>query len=194
MATSLDLYRVKGTAGKVGTPGAPILHFDLLVHSSTGKVSGQASITQAIAPPGGEIVISNVTGQVRKLGFGTGPVTQVVALEGTYDQAGPTPTVYIILEHFSAHFATDGKWDGRGGFTYGSHVVDVVPVRGSEGAVGNPIHTLYGVVIHDTAATGDLAKMTELAARAERHIAQTPEITKALPELKAAIAKAGGKG
>jgi len=188
---SFDLYRVTGTAGNAGLPGAPILHFDLLVHAQTGSVSGQATITQAIAPPNNEITISNVTGQVRKLGFGAGPVTQVVALEGTYGQPGPPPTTYIILEHFRAAFATNAQWDGRGSFDYATHVVNDVPVKSSEASVA-PIHTLYGVVIHDTAVSGDLAKMKEIAARAEQHIAKTPEIAAALPELKAAIAKAGG--
>ncbi len=187
----LDLYRVTGTAGNVGLPGAAILHFDLLVHAASGSVSGQASITQAIAPPNGEITIANVTGQVRRLGFGTGPVTQVVALNVTYTQAGPPPTEYVILEHFTAHFATNAQWDGRGGFTYGTHHVEDVPVKSTDAGV-SPIHTLYGVVIHDSAVSGDLAKMKAIAARAEAHIAKTPEITAALPELKAAIAKAGG--
>ena len=48
MPTALDLYRVTGRAGNVGTPGAPILHFDLLVNSSAGTISGQA---RALAKP-----------------------------------------------------------------------------------------------------------------------------------------------
>jgi hypothetical protein len=67
MPTPLDLYRVTGKAGNVGTPGAPILHFDLLVNSSEGSISGQAHINQAVAPPGGEIHIHNVSGTVREL-------------------------------------------------------------------------------------------------------------------------------
>lgn len=188
---SFDLYRVTGTAGNAGLPGAPILHFDLLVHASTGSVSGQANITQAIAPPNNNILITNVTGQVRQLGFGTGPATQVVSLHGTYGQPGPPPTTFIILEQFSAHFATNGSWDGRGGFDYGGHKVSDVPVTSAKSGVP-PIRTLYGVVIHDAAASGDLAHMKAIASQAQAHVAQTPEIQAALDALSAEIAKAGG--
>ena len=80
MPTALDLYRVTGRAGNVGTPGAPILDFDLLVNSSAGSICGQAHINQAVAPPDGEIHIHNVTGTVRELVFG-GQITLVVALQ-----------------------------------------------------------------------------------------------------------------
>jgi hypothetical protein len=187
----LDLYTVQCTAGNVGVPGAPILHLHLLVHAATGKVSGQASITQAIAPPGGNIIIHNLTGQVRKLGFGHGPITQVVALEGVYTQLGPPPTEYVIQLKFTAHFATDSHWNGRGGFEYGPHHIEGVPIKNSASTSG-PIHTLYGVVIHEAVASGDLARMKDVAAQAERHIAATPEIQAALTALKAEITKAGG--
>ena len=42
MPTAFELYRVTGKAGNVGMPGSPILHFDLLVNSSAGTISGQA--------------------------------------------------------------------------------------------------------------------------------------------------------
>lgn len=192
MSTILDLYRVAGTAGNVGTPGAPILHFDLLVHAASGRVSGQATITQAVQGPASEIHIRNVTGQVRKLGFGThNPITQVVMLEGTYTQAGPPPTTYVIQEQFRAHFATDSHWDGRGAFDYGQHAVENVPVKNEAQSGSHPI-PLYGVGIHEAIAGGDLAKMKSVAAQAEAHIAKTPEIESALKALKAEIAKAGG--
>lgn len=187
----LDLYMVQCTAGNVGTPGAPILHLQLLVHAATGKVTGQAAITQAIAPPGGHIIIHNVTGQVRKLGFGHGPVTQVVALEGTYGQAGPPPTEIVVQVPFRAHFATDSHWNGRGGFEYGAHQIEGVPIKNSA-AIASPVHTLYGVVMHDAVASGDLARMQDVAVQAERHIAATPEIQAALTALNAEITKVRG--
>ncbi len=191
MPSSFDLYRVTGTAGNVGVPGAPILHFELLVNSSTGSVSGQAQITQAIAPPNGVIQIDNVTGQVRQLIFG-GQVTLLVALQGTYFQKGPPPTEYIILEQFAAHFSVNPEWDGRGSFDYdnGSQVVNDVPVTSSKTS-GSGLHTLYGAVIHGAAASGDLVRMKEIAAKAEQYIAQVPEIEAALTALKAEIVKAG---
>jgi hypothetical protein len=129
MPTALDLYRVTGRAGNVGTPGAPILHFDLLVNSSAGSISGQACINQAVVPPDGEIRIHNVTGTVRELVFG-GQVTLVVALQGTYDRTLPPPLILTIIERFAAHFSVDQKWEGRGSFEYnnGSQVVNDVPV------------------------------------------------------------------
>jgi hypothetical protein len=187
MPTSFNLYRVTGTAGNVGTPGAPILHFELLVNSSTGSVSGQAQITQAVNPPL-DIDITNVTGTVRKLIFG-GKITLSVVLEGTYELRGPPPTQYIILEHFTAQFAVDEQWNGRGGFAYGGHDVNDVPVAGTKSSAIVP---MYGVAIHDAAASGDLARMKAVATQAQQYIAQTPEIQKALTELQAEIKKAGG--
>ena len=130
MPTALDQYRVIGKAGNVGTPGAPILHFDLLVNSSAGSISGQAHINQAVAPPSGEIHIHNVTGTVRELVFG-GQVTLVVALQGTYDRVLPPPLILTIVERFAAHFSVDQKWEGRGSFDYdnGGQVVNDVPVK-----------------------------------------------------------------
>jgi hypothetical protein len=129
MPTALDLYRVTGKAGHVGTPGAPILHFDLLVNSSAGSVSGQARIDQAVAPPSGEIHIHNVTGTVRELVFG-GQITRVVALQGTYFRSLPPPEILTIVEQFAAHFSVDQRWEGRGSFDYnnGGQVVNDVPV------------------------------------------------------------------
>ena len=132
MSTALDLYRVTGKAGDVGAPGAPILHFDLLVNSSAGTISGQARINQAVAPPSGEIHIHNVTGTVHELVFG-GQITLVVALQGTYYRSLPPPEILTIVEHFAAHFSVDQKWEGRGSFDYnnGSQVVNDVPVTSS---------------------------------------------------------------
>jgi hypothetical protein len=129
MPTALDLYRVTGRAGNVGTPGAPILHFDLLVNSSAGSISGHARISQAVAPPDGEIHIHNVTGTLHELVFG-GKVTLLVALQGTYDRVLPPPLILTIVERFAAHFSVDQKWEGRGSFDYnnGSQVVNDVPV------------------------------------------------------------------
>jgi hypothetical protein len=185
-----ELCRVTGTAGKVGTPGAPILHYDLLYDVESGTVSGQAKITQAIA--GGEIVINNVTGVVRKLIFG-GTLTLVISLKGTYTQKGPPPTEYVILEHFTAHFSTDVQWNGRGSFDYGTHVVNDVPVKSTVVCTTGPIiRPLYMATVHDATTGGDLARMKDVLNQAEAHIAASPEIQKALPALKDAIKKAGG--
>ncbi len=132
MPTALDVYRVTGKAGNVGTPGAPILHFDLLVDSSAGRISGHARIDQAVAPPSGEIHIPNVTGTVRELVFG-GKVTLAVALQATYYRSLPPPLILTIVEHFAANFSVDERWEGRGSFDYnnGAQVVNDVPVTSS---------------------------------------------------------------
>ena len=189
MPTYLDLYRVTGTAGNLGMPGAPILGFDLLVNSSTGSVSGHAQITQIVAPPMIDIQINNVTGQVRHHAI-NGQDRLSVVLQGTFDQPGPPPTEYVILQQFAAQFSLNAQWDGRGSFDYGTTVINDVPVTSSKSS-GSPIHTLYGVVIHGAAASGDLVRMKEIAARAEQYLAQTPEIQSALTDLKAEIDKAG---
>jgi hypothetical protein len=192
MATDFDLYRVTGTAGNVGTPGAPILYFDLLVHANSGAVSGQARIIQAIQGPAGNIQITNITGLARKLIFG-GTLSLSVTLNGTYDVSGPPDEPIIFVEKFEAHFVVDQQWDGRGGFSYrnGATMINDVPVTSTKES-SSPIHTLYGPVIHGAAATGDLVRMKEIAAKAEQYIAQTPDIQSALTALKAEIAKASG--
>lgn len=120
-------YLVNGTAGNVGLPGAPIMHFSLVVVPGANSVSGTVEITQAIAPPNGDIVIKNVTGTIRSTGYGQ--VTQVVALEGEYIVSFPPPAIGSYLAKFSAHMAIDNNWTGKGGFTYGTNDVENVPVK-----------------------------------------------------------------
>lgn len=124
----IGAYLVNGTMGNVGMPGAPIMHFSLVVVPSTNSVSGTVEITQAIAT-GGDIIVRNVTGTIRATGFGS--VTQVVALQGQYVQSVPPPAIGSYLAEFSAHMALDNNWNGRGGFTYGNHNVENVEVKKS---------------------------------------------------------------
>lgn len=120
-------YLVNGTVGNVGMPGAPIMHFSLIVVPAANTVSGTVEITQAIAPPNGDIIIKNVKGSIRATGYGN--VTKVVALEGQYVQSVPPPAIGSYLADFSAHMAIDDNWDGKGGFSYGNHDVENVPVK-----------------------------------------------------------------
>jgi Domain of unknown function (DUF1843) len=53
-----------------------------------------------------------------------------------------------------------------------------------------PIVPLYGVTIHHCIAGGDLAKMKELAAQAEKYLADNGDVGAALEVLKIEIAKA----
>jgi hypothetical protein len=53
---------------------------------------------------------------------------------------------------------------------------------------------LYAVTIHKSAASGDLAKMKNLAAEAEAHLKAHGDVSAALEALKIEIAKHEGKG
>jgi hypothetical protein len=187
MPTNFLMKRINGTAGNVGLPGAPILYFDLLYNSSTGALSGHASIVSASPPPLGNIVISNVTGKVTNMIFG-GTLSHIVTLQGTYQRVINEPPL-IIEEQFAAYFQVDSNFDGRGSFEYGGNVVNDVPVTCTVSSSGG-IHPLYGVVIHGAAASGDQARMKEVAAAAEKFLAQVPDVQSALNELKAHMASA----
>jgi hypothetical protein len=120
-------YLVNGVMGNLNMPGAPIMHFSLVVVPSANSVSGTVEITQALAPPYGHIVIHNVKGVIRKTGLGH--VTNIIALEGEYVQSVPPPAIGSFLQKFNAHMAVDNNFSGFGGFTYGSHNVENVPVK-----------------------------------------------------------------
>lgn len=109
----IGAYLAQGIVGNLGMPGAPIMHYSLVVVPSAHNVSGTVEITQAIAPPGVHLTI-NVTGMIRKTGLGQ--VTQIVALEATENP------------QFSAHLAIDNSWQGRGGFSYNGTTIEDVPV------------------------------------------------------------------
>jgi len=125
--SKLGTYLVNGEAGNPQMPGAPTLHFSLLVVSATGKVSGHAMITQAIAPPQGQKYINDITGQVRATGLG--PITKVVSLKGTYYDILPPPAIGTIAVPFEASFAVNNEWVGRGSFSCGTVHAEDVPVQ-----------------------------------------------------------------
>ena len=120
-------YLVNGTVGNVGTPGAPIMHFSLVVVQSLNTVSGSVEITQAVAPPNGLTTIKQVTGVIRATGFGK--VTHVVVLDGAYNVDFPPPATGFVTQKFSAHLAIDNEWNGSGGFIYGHSDIENVPVK-----------------------------------------------------------------
>ena len=120
-------YLVNGTAGKVGTPGAKILHFTLVVNAVSGKVTGQAKQTQAVQGPASEISIQITAGHVRATGLGK--FTKVVWLSGNGIESVPPPAIGTWLVPFEASFAIDDSWNGVGGWTLGGSSVDDVPVK-----------------------------------------------------------------
>lgn len=123
----LGLYLVKCGAGNFGEPGAPLLQLSLLVNASTGSVTGQAEVTQAVKAPGDKVRISELTGRVQASGFGE--YTKLVALQGTATIALPPPAIGSYQTPFSAHFAINDAWTGKGGWTLGHQTVDNVPIR-----------------------------------------------------------------
>jgi Domain of unknown function (DUF1842) len=129
---ALNAYLVRFAMGRVGLPGAPVLHVAAVVNAPTGRMSGHARITQAIAPPGGMIAISDVTGQIRSLGFGES--VRVVTLSGTYEDSFPPPAIGTVTQDFSATLVLEqDRWTGQGSFSYGQHHIDDVPVTLEEG-------------------------------------------------------------
>ncbi|BFM42402.1 hypothetical protein CFS9_10430 [Flavobacterium sp. CFS9] len=119
-------YLAKGTIGNVGTPGAPIASFSLVVVPSQHSVSGTVVITQAIPGPDSHIVV-HVKGRIYAAGFGK--ITQVVSLSGQYVQSVPPPAIGSFLANFEAHLAIDNSWNGTGGFSYWNHHIENVPVK-----------------------------------------------------------------
>jgi hypothetical protein len=117
-------YLTKGTIGNVGMPGAPIAHFSLVVNAASGTVSGMVEITQAIDSAPIEV---KVTGTVRATGFGE--VTKIVSLSGEYVVSVPPPAIGSYLQKFEAHMDINNEWNGTGGFSYGSHNINNVPVK-----------------------------------------------------------------
>jgi hypothetical protein len=125
--STFGTYLVNGIAGNENMVGAPMLHFSLVVVSGTGKAAGHAMITQAVAPPYNEKLVNNVTGQIHATGLG--PVTKIVALRGTYMDQLPPPAIGTVEVPFTAHFAIDDSWNGKGGFECGPTRSENVPVK-----------------------------------------------------------------
>lgn len=115
----LGAYLVKGTIGNEEMPGAPIVHFALVVVPSKHKVTGSVQITQATASGN---YSGNVTGLIHATGFGD--VTQIVSLTGSIHPDGPE----ILELPFAANMAINGAWVGKGGFGYGNVHVQNAPV------------------------------------------------------------------
>ena len=124
---NVGVYLVNGIAGRVGTPGAPVLHFSLLVNAVTGAITGHARQTQAVAPPQGDIPITIKSGHLHRTT--TGPAQLLVSLSGDGFVSFPPPAIGSYLEPFSAIFAVKDNWDGVGGWTLGTHHVEDVPMK-----------------------------------------------------------------
>lgn len=116
-------YLTKGTIGNVGMPGAPIVHFSLVVSPEQHTVSGIVEIAQAIDKPSIKL---NVAGNIRYTGYGD--VTKIVNLSGEYVVSVQPPAIGSYLEKFTAYLDVNNEWNGIGGFTYGNQKINDVPV------------------------------------------------------------------
>jgi hypothetical protein len=123
---NIGLYQLCLTAG-TGKPGAPTLQLQLLVNAATGRITGQGVQTQAIAPPGNQINISNITGVMHSAGFGG--ITKLIALRGQAFISFPPPAIGSYIAPFEAAFATDNNFAGHGGWHLGTTVVGDAPVK-----------------------------------------------------------------
>ena len=99
-------------------PGAPLLKLKLGVNATNGEVNGQATITQALPPPHGELQFP-VSGTVHHTGLGAD--TLLVALSGQYAVSVPPPAIGTYLAHFTAALAVDKSWNGTGSYSYDHH-------------------------------------------------------------------------
>jgi Domain of unknown function (DUF1842) len=122
-------YLAKGTIGNVGTPGAPIATFSLVVVPSQHSVTGTVVITQAVNGPDSHIVVQ-VKGKIYATGLGK--YTQAVSLQGQYVQSFPPPAIGSFLADFDAHLSIDNAWNGIGGFEYYKHHIENVPVTAAK--------------------------------------------------------------
>ncbi len=122
----IGLYLVKGTAGG-GRPGAPTLRFSLTVNAVTGAITGQGVITQALKPPSDKIPIVNIVGHVQS--SAVGEYTKLFYLEGHGVESLPPPAIGTLTPPFTAQFAVNDGWNGKGGWTLGRDAVDNVMVN-----------------------------------------------------------------
>jgi len=201
---AIMVQTVVGTAGSVGMPGAPILHFHLKVTTGSGSdatlswpVSGVANITQSVAPPNGNIEVGQVYGQATRKPHG--------ALTISLTNQAPNSAPLLGGATFAAHFDLLPTWQGTGSFDYeGPATLNQikiqqvgVPVHGTvvpyaEPPVTPPIVVLYGVALQEAASSGDLATMQALAVEGDKHLAAYGDVQSALAALKAEIARLSG--
>jgi hypothetical protein len=123
---NLGTYLVNGEAGNGGMAGAPTLRFSLVIVAETGKVSGMATISQALGIDAKKH-INNVTGEVFATGFND--LTKLVAIKGTYVYFLPQPEIGVMETPFEAILAVDNAWNGVGGFRCGAVKAEDVKVR-----------------------------------------------------------------
>lgn len=119
----------EGTIGDLGTPGAPIATFSLVITPSKNLVSGRVLIKKSLNEPDDEIDIK-VEGKIHTTGFGQ--FTKVISLHGQYIQSFSSHTIGAFLADFDSHFVVDDEWNGTGGFSFYKHQIENVPVEATK--------------------------------------------------------------
>ncbi len=127
MGTKVGYYLVNLTVQRPGMAGSPVLHLTLGVNAVTGEVSGHGNITQAVAPPGGNYPVPQVSGVILHTGFGKD--TMLVPLKGEYVTTFPPPAIGSVSHPLQVALAVDKSWNGKGAFTFGGHWINDCTVK-----------------------------------------------------------------
>jgi hypothetical protein len=113
------LYQVDLTLND-GLQGAPTLALNLLVNAATGAVTGSGRISQALAPPFGNLAIPSISGQLEATGLPR--AEKLLRVIGRYGiPFGPPPMIGHIEALMTMACAVDLQWNGKGSFSYGPH-------------------------------------------------------------------------
>jgi hypothetical protein len=189
LSTGLFLLKLQSVSK---LPGAPTLHLTLTVDTVNQKVSGYEEVTQALLHPVvskghvyGDLIYEYVWGPGSKVRIDlTGyPIIHWPAGGGV----GP-----VILPNFRATLLLDTHYS-KGEVHYEYLAADgwhsITQEIDNIEAARPPIIVLYGVTLHDAAASGDLPKLKSLKGEAEKQLA---DLQAGLASVNAAIAKAGG--
>ena len=98
--------------------GSPTLYLNLLIDAPTGSITGSGRLTQALAPPWGDLPIASVSGQVEETGFPS--AEKLVRITGRYGiPFGPPPLIGHIEATVAMACAVNSEWSGKGSFDYG---------------------------------------------------------------------------
>lgn len=181
-----------------GLAGAPVLHLALTVNTVDRAVSGAARVTQAINPP--LDVRSQVHGSFTYMTVMPNQTSILVVATGTPSITWPHGGGVgpVLLPNLHLRMVLDKSWEhGVANFSYiapSGQWVEIENAKVAQGARQPPVVMLYAAALQEATASGDLARMKQIAAQAEAQLANNAEIASALAAIKAEIAAAKKKG
>lgn len=181
-----------------GLAGAPTLHLAMTVNTVDRAVNGAGRVTQATNPPldqrsqvhGSYTYMTVMPDKTSILVVATGyPAIQWPAHGGV----GP-----VLMPNLQLRMVLDSTWQsGTANFSYLNAAGQWVEIENAKVSAstssGGPVVALYAPALHQAVASGDVARMKQLAAQAEAQLGNADEIRSALSAVKAEIAKAGSK-